>query len=201
MNIGKIITWLIIGLMIMGIVFVVGGAINGAIEEQNKKYEVKEEIITIQSISPKPGLSPNSFGQLMVNNAEQLMFYTTDGRGFQNTENERAGKFETRDLLINLKLGGTYKIKYYGYRDGRNSEYPNILAIVQIKNETNAIGFSWNDFLGDWNLKDMDRFDFSKYELIDGKMVFTGESSNINQTQYTEQITTNKKISNEIENN
>lgn len=187
----------IVGIAI--ILLLVGGVsaiVNGFVQEQNQyKDSIKEEVVTIQSVSPAPGLSPNSFGQLMVDNAEQLMFYTTDGVGFQNTEDELMGKYETRDLLVNLKIGGTYKIKYVGWRDGQNSKFPNILSITEVKDESKAVEFSWNDYLGDWNIKNTDLFNIKNYQFIDGKMIFVGKNSTINIDAYKNQTAQNKIIS------
>lgn len=131
---------------------------------QNIKDSVKEEIVTIDSISPVPGVKPNGNGQIMVTNADQLMFWSTGGKGFQNTEDkEIMNKTETRDLLMNLKIGGTYKIKYYGIRDGNQSNFPNILYIVEVKDESNATkNLAWADFFGDWNKKDPAQFRLNK---------------------------------------
>jgi len=189
---------LVIGLIVGGVALMV----NGFVSEQDKyTSSVKEEVITVKSISPAPGFHPNDFGQLMCDNAQQLMFYDTNGVGYENTEDDLMGKYETRDILINMKIGGTYKIKYVGWRDGQNSRYPNILAIVEVVNETDAVGFSWNDFLGDWNLKDTGIFDISNYKLVDGKMVYVGQSNGVDSDAYNTQITNNKKISDSKKNN
>lgn len=162
-------------------------------KEEIYKDSIKEKVVTIQSVSCRPGLEENELGQMMVKNADQLMFYTTDGEGFQNTEDNLTGKYETRDLLLNLKIGGTYKIRYVGWRDGRNSAYPNILAIVEVKNESEAVGFSWNDFIGDWNIKDLGKFDIQNYKLINGQMVYTQISeNNLDTDNYRTQISNNK---------
>lgn len=109
---------------------------------------VQEEVITIAQISPAPGVEPHENGIFSLTNAGELMYYTTDNRGFINRENWRFSKFETRDLFMKLKVGGTYKIKYYGWRNGQNDGFPNILSITEVVNETNAKNHTWNDYFG-----------------------------------------------------
>jgi hypothetical protein len=53
-----------------------------------------------------------------------LLLVTTENEGFLNMENLFFGKFNTRDIFNQLKVGGTYKITYYGWRIGFNSGFP-----------------------------------------------------------------------------
>ena len=107
---------------------------------------VQEKTITVQAWQPNTNVETNEFGQLTITNADQLVLVSTDGETFQNTENFFFMKFETRDLLNNLKVGGTYKIKYYGWRNGFTSTFPNILEIEEVVDESNAT--STNNYFG-----------------------------------------------------
>lgn len=97
---------------------------------------VQEKVITVQEWQPSPNVKPNGFGQMTIDNADQLVLVTTDGETFQNTEHFFFMKFETRDILNHLKPGGTYKIKYYGWRNGWTSSFPNILSIEEVVDDS-----------------------------------------------------------------
>ena len=115
------------------------------------EYEVpsiQEKVITVQGWEPRPGIIPDNSGMLTISNAGQLLLVTTDNEGFFNMENFLFGKFNTRDIFNQLKVGGTYKIKYYGWRNGFNSGFPNILSVEEVVNETGAKNNSYGDYFG-----------------------------------------------------
>jgi hypothetical protein len=115
------------------------------------EYEVpsvQEKIITVQGWEPTPGITPNNNGMMTISNADQLLLVTTENEGFFNTENFFFGKFNTRDIFNQLKVGGTYKIKYYGWRNGFNSGFPNILSVEEVVNETGAKNNNYGDYFG-----------------------------------------------------
>ncbi|MBU4535182.1 MAG: hypothetical protein KKF16_05020 [Euryarchaeota archaeon] len=114
-------------------------------------YEVpsiNEKIITVQEWQPKPGIRMNENGMMVINNADQLLLITTENEGFLNEENFFFGKFNTRDIFNKLKVGGTYKIKYYGWREGFNSGFSNILNIEEVIDEKNATVNKYGDYFG-----------------------------------------------------
>lgn len=94
---------------------------------------VQEKIITVDDWQPVFG---KYWGD--VNSASDLMLKTTDGELFKNDENFLFQKFATRDILDQLKPNGTYKIKYYGWREGYNNGCPNILSVEQVIDESNT---------------------------------------------------------------
>jgi|GEM_PF-2075339 Protein of unknown function (DUF1523). len=109
---------------------------------------VQEKIITVQGWEPRPGIIPDNSGMMTISNAEQLLLVTTENEGFFNRENFLFGKFNTRDIFNQLKVGGTYKIKYYGWRNGFNSGFPNILSVEQVVDETGAKNSNYGDYFG-----------------------------------------------------
>lgn len=114
-------------------------------------YEVpsiQEKIITVQGWEPRPGILPNNNGMMTISNADQLLLVTTENEGFFNMENFLFAKFNTRDIFNQLKVGGTYKIKYYGWRNGFNSGFPNLLSVEEVVNETNAKNNTYGDYFG-----------------------------------------------------
>ncbi|MDR2966711.1 MAG: DUF1523 family protein [Methanobacteriaceae archaeon] len=100
---------------------------------------VQEKVITVEEWQPRPGIKYNTEGMMIIDNADQLMLLTTENEGFVNEENLLFDKFNTRDILNNLKINGTYKIKYYGWRNGFNSGFPNILEVSEVIDESNAV--------------------------------------------------------------
>lgn len=100
---------------------------NVAWHYQYEVPSVQEETITVENWQPVFG---KYWGD--VHTADDLMMQTKDGRLFGNTENFLFQKFETRDILNNLHVNGTYKIKYYGWREGYNNGVPNILSIEEV---------------------------------------------------------------------
>lgn len=91
---------------------------------------VQEKIITVDNWQP-------TFGKYWgdIESANDLMMQTKDGELFANQENFLFQKFNTRDILNNLHVNGTYKIKYYGWREGYNNGVPNILSITEVIDE------------------------------------------------------------------
>ena len=100
---------------------------------QMEEPSVQEKIITVDDWQPTFG---HYWGD--VKKADDLMLKTTDGELFGNKENFLFGKFNTRDILNQLKPNGTYKIKYYGWREGFNDGVPNILSVEQVISENNT---------------------------------------------------------------
>ena len=109
---------------------------------------VQEKIITVQGWEPKPGIVANDYGRIVIDNANDLMLVTNESEGFFNNENFLFQKFNTRDIFNQLKVGGTYKIKYYGWRNGYNSGFPNILSVEQVINETNTTSNDYSKYFG-----------------------------------------------------
>ena len=89
----------------------------------------------MQEWQPAPNIKPNELGQMTIDNANELVMVTSEGETFQNKEHLFFMKFETRDILNHMKPGGTYRIKYYGWRNGFTSSFPNILSIEEVVDE------------------------------------------------------------------
>ena len=116
----------------------------------NQLYEqpsVRSETVTIADIQPLPGAVEMTENGYYIDNSNQLMFITTNGKEFANTENWMFNKFETRTIFNQLKVNGTYKIKYYGWRNGHSNEFPNILS-VQVINENGTQPNDYNKYFG-----------------------------------------------------
>ena len=94
---------------------------------------VNEKVITVEDWQPTFG---KYWGE--IKGADDLMLKTTDGELYGNSENFLFQKFNTRDILDELKPNGTYKITYYGWREGWNYGVPNILSVEQVINETDT---------------------------------------------------------------
>lgn len=109
---------------------------------------VQEEIITVQGWQPKPNIQINENGMMVINSADDLMLITKDGKSFLNEENFWFQKFNTRDIFNDLKVNGTYKIKYYGWREGFNSGFPNILSIEEVIDENNTSSNNYDKYFG-----------------------------------------------------
>ena len=109
---------------------------------------VQSKVITVKEWQPKAGLSTNSEGLMTIDNAADLMLITTDGEGFVNEENLYFNKFNTRDIFKQLKVNGTYEIKYYGWREGFNSGFPNILSVEKVINENGTVENKYGDYFG-----------------------------------------------------
>ena len=99
---------------------------------------VQEKTITVSSWQPKVGIDVNENGLMVIDSADDLMMITSDGEGFMNNENFLFSKFNTRDIYNQLKVNGTYKIKYYGWREGFNNGFPNILSVEEVIDESHA---------------------------------------------------------------
>lgn len=114
-----------------------------------ENYEVpsvQSKVVTVQDWQPKAGISTNENGMMVIDNANQLMLVTTDGEAFLNEENFFFQKFETRDILNELKPNGTYEIRYFGWREGFNSGFPNILCVEKVIDESNVTNDNINYF-------------------------------------------------------
>ena len=108
----------------------------GAFVGWHFQYEVpsvQQEVITVDDWQPTFN---HYWGD--VKGADDLMLKTVDGQLFGNTESFLFGKFDTRDILDKLKPNGTYRITYYGWREGFNNGVPNILSVDEVINETNT---------------------------------------------------------------
>lgn len=109
---------------------------------------VDEKIITVQEWQPSVGLSANGNGIMVVDSADDLMLVTTDGDCYFNQENFFFQKFNTRDVFNQLKVNGTYRIKYYGWREPFNSGFPNILSVEEVIDENNTHTPRYSDYYG-----------------------------------------------------
>ena len=124
--------------LFIGIILVVAGLImvpgsHVLWHYQVEEPSVQEKVITVDDWQPHFG---HYWGD--VSSADDLMLKTNDGELFGNNENFLFGKFNTRDILDQLKPNGTYKIKYYGWREGFNNGIPNILSVEQVIDENNT---------------------------------------------------------------
>ena len=128
----------------IGIVVLIFGvcfAVFGSSILWHYQYEipsVTQKVITVGSWQPKAGIEVNENGLMVIDSADDLMMVTSTGEGFLNDENFLFSKFNTRDIYNQLKVNGTYKITYYGWRDGFNNAFPNILSVDEVINESNA---------------------------------------------------------------
>lgn len=116
-------------LAVLGCVFLADVGWHYQVETES----VQEKLITVDDWQPIFG---HYWGD--VQSADDLMLKTTDGELFINKENFLFQKFNTRDILDQLKPNGTYKIKYYGWREGYNNGCPNILSVEQVVDESNC---------------------------------------------------------------
>lgn len=100
------------------------------------QYEVpsvQEKIITVDDWQPTFG---HYWGD--VKRADDLMLKTVDGELYSNEESFLFQKFNTRDVLDQLKPNGTYIIKTSGWREGFNDGVPNILSVEKVMDESNC---------------------------------------------------------------
>ena len=137
-------------LIILGSIIVVAGFGLASMTWHNN-YEVpsvQEKIITVSDYQIKPNIQKNDHGMIVVDSADDLLMVTTDGESFLNEENFWFGKWNTRDLFNQLKTGGTYKIKYYGWREPFFSTFPNILSVEEVIDESNATNNNFNKYSG-----------------------------------------------------
>ena len=123
--------WAGIGILFLVFAFLGVGLSSVGWHYQYEVPSVQEKIITVDDWQP-------TFGKYWgdIDGASDLMLKTTDGELFGNEENFLFQKFNTRDVLDVLKPNGTYKIKYYGWREGYNNGVPNILSVEEVINET-----------------------------------------------------------------
>ena len=115
-----------------------------------ENYEVpsvQSKVVTVDSWQPKAGIHTTDNGMMVIDNANQLMLVTTDGEAFLNEENFFFQKFETRDILNNAQPGSKINITYYGWREGFNSGFPNILSIDVI-DDSHAENKTIGDYFG-----------------------------------------------------
>lgn len=108
---------------------------------------VQEKVITVQEWQPKVGIESYD-GMMHIDGADDLMLVTTDDECFFNEENFLFQKFDTRDVFNTLKEGGTYKIKYYGWREPFNSGFPNLLSVEEVVDESNVTNKHYSDYFG-----------------------------------------------------
>lgn len=137
-------------LIILGVIIIIAGFGLASMAWHNN-YEVpsvQEKIITVSDYQIKPNVGKNENGFIVVDSADDLLLVTKDGESFLNEENFWFGKFNTRDLFNELKVGGTYKIKYYGWREPFYSTFPNILTIEEVIDESNATANNFNKYSG-----------------------------------------------------
>lgn len=109
---------------------------------------VQEKVITVQEWQPRVDIGTNENGMMVVDSADDLMLMTTDGECYYNTENFLFQKFNTRDPFNQLKVNGTYRIKYYGWREPFNSGFPNILSVEEVIDESNTTAQRYGDYFG-----------------------------------------------------
>lgn len=136
----NVIAFVLIGLCIVG---------SGYIWYETMELpSVQEKVITVQEWQPRVDIGTNENGMMVVDSADDLMLVTTDGECFYNTEHFWFQKFNTRDPFNQLKVNGTYKIKYYGWREPFNSGFPNILSVEEVIDETNTTAQKYSDYFG-----------------------------------------------------
>lgn len=115
-----------------------------------ENYEVpsvQSKVVTVDSWQPKAGIHTNENGMMVIDNADQLMLITTDGEAFLNEENFLFQKFDTRDVLNNAKPGSVVNLTFYGWREGFNSGFPNILS-VEVLDDSHAENKTVTDYFG-----------------------------------------------------
>lgn len=109
---------------------------------------VQEKIITVHEWQPKPGIGTDDNGMMTISSANDLLLVTTKREGFLNEENLFFQKFNTRDIFNDLRVNGTYKIKYFGWRNGYNNGFPTILSVEEVVNETGTTENEYNNYFG-----------------------------------------------------
>ncbi len=138
-----------IGTVILIICLVIGIGCAHVLWWQNFEVpSVESKVVTVQDWQAKPGLNTDKRGMMVIDSADDLMMVTSDGEGYLNEEHFLFQKFDTRDILNTLKPNGTYKIKFYGWREGFNSGFPNILSVEEIVDESHAQNKSVGDYFG-----------------------------------------------------
>ena len=138
----------IIGTTILILCILCAGACTSFLWYENFEVpSVQSKVVTVDSWQPKAGIHTNDKGMMVIDNADQLMLVTTDGEAFLNEENFFFQKFDTRDILNNAKPGSVINITSYGWREGFNSGFPNILNITVI-DDSNATNVTVGDYFG-----------------------------------------------------
>ena len=137
-------------LIIIGVIIIIAGVglVSATWHNNYEVPSVQEKIITVDDYQIKPDISKNKQGNIVVDSADDLLLVTKDGEAFLNEENFWFGKFNTRDLFNELKVNGTYKIKYYGWREPFYSTFPNILSVEEVVDESNATSNNFNKYSG-----------------------------------------------------
>ena len=119
--------------------------------DQYEVPSVQEKTITFKEFQVRPNSGAyNSEGMLSIDNADQWMIVSTTGETFVNTESGWFGgfsKWNTRDIFNEINPGAVIKVKYYGWREGKTSSFPNILSI-EVLDESNATMINHNDLFG-----------------------------------------------------
>ena len=131
-------------------VFLVFVTLGGGGYLWHEMYEVPSvdsKVVTVEGWQVKPNAVHTEKGMMVVDNADQLMLITTDGEGFYNNENFLFQKFDTRDILNKAKPGSKINVTYYGWREGYNSGFPNILS-VEVIDDSNATDVKLSDYFG-----------------------------------------------------
>jgi len=149
---------------VVGIVFfilaIAGGLFIGPYmwHEQYEVPSVQEKVITVDNWQP-------TFGKYWgdVQTPSDLMMATKDGELFKNDENFLFQKFDTRDVFTHLKPNGTYKIKYYGWREGFNNGVPNILSVEEVIDENGTSSHSISNYMNKRSIVYGDDWDDSHY--------------------------------------
>ncbi|MBQ6219983.1 MAG: DUF1523 family protein [Methanobrevibacter sp.] len=138
-----------IGTVLLIVCIVCAGVCTSVLWWQNYEVpSVQTKVVTVDTWQPKAGIATNENGMMVIDNADQLMLITTDGEAFLNEENFLFQKFDTRDILNELKPGTVAEIKYYGWREGFNSGFPNILSVEKIIDDSNAVNKTAGDYFG-----------------------------------------------------
>ena len=115
--------------------------------EQYEVPSVHSEIVTVQDWQPVPGLQVNEKGLMVIDSADDLMLIDSNGNGYLNKEKFLFNKFNTRDILNTAKPGTKLNITCYGWREGFNNGFPNILS-VEVLDDSHAVDKNATDYFG-----------------------------------------------------
>ena len=132
------------------IILIICGVLASGIlwNEWMEKPSVRTAQVTITGIQPAPGMVKLNADGYVISNSDQLMFTTKEGLDFKNIERWEFSKFETRSIFNQLRVNGTYRIKYYGWRNGHSNEFPNILSVEEVIDENNTSPNDFNAWFG-----------------------------------------------------
>jgi len=137
-----------IGTVILIICLVIGIGCAHVLWWQNFEVpSVESKVVTVQDWQAKPGLNTDERGMMVIDSADDLMMVTSDGDGYLNTENLLFQKFDTRDILNKAKPGAVINVTSYGWREGFNSGFPNILS-VDVIDDSHAENKTVGDYFG-----------------------------------------------------